>query len=366
MPALSGCAAAIRPDCERIAGANPDLGAFRPVPAVRIGSIPFPGLFSLYADADPADLGEHVYRVGAAFEGVPETGRGVLYTCRAGFLDLAHVRNTIDNAAHIHARIRYALRNGRRCVRYRLFEPSVYLVEIDYPESWWALGPEHRRRLADETAIRAAESLALHSMTWHEILTWHGFKSAVVISEKPSAFTYEDATSHAVGARVAGRALRESGGADSSLFCAAVTRGLDETLRDLGAVDIGSTHDALDAVRGDWWSGTSVNRRHIAGGLAGDPIEPWLIPGFTPCGWAEPERFECAPLHRLSGGSAPSLRVLIDPRVLEGGKILGSLAAARGLETRPRAVDIESDFPLLLDRIRSQIREERGDAGLAP
>lgn len=378
LAALSGCASAIRADCANRGGDSPDFGGFTPVPQPRMGSIPFPGIVSLYAITDPEDLGEHIYQDGTPFKGLVETGRGLMYTCRAGFLDLAHIRNTVDNTAHIHARMRYALRNSRRCVRFRLAEPSIYTVEIAYPEAWFALEQPERERLADDLAITAGEAIGFHAMTWHEILTWYGYKSAIVISEKGSAFTYEDIPSHAVGARIAGRALRDldairaSAGAPESEpgtgeFADAVTAALDEMLGELGVVEPEASRDAVDLVGGRWWSEITVNRRLVVSGTGGEAFEPWLVPGAATCDGASPIAFRFPPLHRLSDSEAcPSLVVRIDPKVREEGEILQTLAEAQGVGTRPPDVGIEADFPLLIAQIRAEIIEQNGEDALRP
>src|SRR5262249_12707791 len=66
-------------------------------PRWRLGALPFPGPLSLYAAADATDLGMHRYT--SWWERPFEEGegaRGIMYTCRAGFLDLAHLRDAVD------------------------------------------------------------------------------------------------------------------------------------------------------------------------------------------------------------------------------------------------------------------------------
>jgi len=359
-PVTSGC------DGRELAGA--DFGDFRKVPSPRIGSIPFPSLVTLFEVGDPAKLGRHVYRRGAAFEGVGESGRGIVYTRRAGLIDLAHVRNTVDYAAHIHARVRHALRMGEGCVRFRLAEPSVYTVEIDYPEGWWGLTDEARLAQADVLAVRASEVLALDSMTWHEALTWYGYKSAVVVSERPSAFTYDDPVSHAVGAVVAGRvlgAMRDGneGSTGARLFGELVTSELEVVLEELGAVGPVETLAAVESVRGVWWEGDLVRRRQVQGGDG--PITPWLVPG----GGSDdsPVVFRFPGLSRLSeSGTCPTLRARIEPAVLEEAAILRALGESLGLETMPESVGVEDELPVLLDRIREEMVTEFGPGVLSP
>src|SRR5690606_25930843 len=72
-------------------------GCLHDRPRHRMGSLPFPGLLTNYKAADPERLGRHQY-VHIRFEHGdlgPENG-GIVYTCRAGFLDLVHLRATVD------------------------------------------------------------------------------------------------------------------------------------------------------------------------------------------------------------------------------------------------------------------------------
>ncbi|HSC70057.1 MAG TPA: DUF4056 domain-containing protein, partial [Candidatus Methylomirabilis sp.] len=82
-------------------------------PRIRLGSTPFPGLLSLYAAADPRDLGMHRYEPWwERLVDPDETSWGNLYTCRAGFLDLGHLREYVDWARYIHDRAGEVLRGG--------------------------------------------------------------------------------------------------------------------------------------------------------------------------------------------------------------------------------------------------------------
>lgn len=356
----SGCGGAIRTGCAREPIPRAALGDFEAVPKPRIGSLPFPSIVSLYAEADPAKLGEHVYRTGKAFEDWGEEGRGILYTCRAGFVDIAHVRNTVDHAAHIYARVLYALEHGGACVRFRLAEPSVYRLEISYPEAWYELGPEERARLAREVAIRAATIAAHRSMAWHELLTWYGYKSTGIISEEGSAFTYEDSVSHAVGEVVAERALMAAPGVDARAFGEAATVALEEVLRELGAVDVETGRAVVESVKGEWWSSFKAEAHHVAG--AGTlRVKPRVVEGVKACQGARVHRFRLYDLDELSDHPVtPTMRLWIDPRVSEEGRILDDLAAERGLGERPEEVDVERDLPLLLERVQRAFDKREG------
>lgn len=335
-----GCASSISARCGEDGPTRINFGQFDALPRARIGCLPFPGIFTLYEAADAESLGEHVY----AGDASGETDRGIVYTCRAGFLDICHVRNSADMTAYIHARFLHAVRGGWTCFQFRAHEPSVYTVTINYPSFWWSLSPAEQDRLGEEAAIRASQQLAMTVMTWHELLTWYGYKSTVVISEKGSAFTYEDSTSHALGVLIAGDALRTGGDYNS-----AVTTQLDLVLADLGVVDAEDLEAAIKAVEGDWWANGSARKRHLETGSPGSVIQPWLVLGMASA-QAAPRPLRVPDLsdvdHRDFGGF---YSVAIDPRVLESGKILGRL------ENPSDRINPARDFPVLIADIRDDI-----------
>jgi hypothetical protein len=158
---LSGCSSTVPASCDggRV-GERAALGEFAGLPRARVGCLPFPGLMTLYTTAGADGLGEHRYSVDRG-----EASRGIVYTTRGGFLDVAHIRNSIDTTAYIHARVSHALRQGWGCVRFRLHEPSVYEVTLTEPESSEVLSPAERARVVDEAAVRLSQRLALEAMT---------------------------------------------------------------------------------------------------------------------------------------------------------------------------------------------------------
>lgn len=340
---LEGCASTIPAECDRRpASARAEFGARDPLPRSRLGCLPFPGLFTLFDAADPDDLGAHSYTGSGT-----ETDRGIVYTTRGGFLDIAHIRNSIDITAYIHARVAHAMRAGWDCVRFRLHEPSVYTVMLEYPASWDGLSGEERWRAREEAAVALSQRLALEAMTWHEILTWYGYKSTVIVSEAGSAFTYEDGPSHAVGVLIAGEAIRRGGD-----FDAEVTALLDQTLAELGVVGEEELEAAIAAVDGDWWSGGSAKRRHLETGLERGAITPWVVDAVPFADPGGPVTWQVPTLENVMGHDCTALAtVAIDPNVFEAGKIRARL--------RPGVNDIEPtrDFPVLIADIRGEVGE---------
>lgn len=345
----TGCSTSVTAECSGVAYAErARFGTFDRGPRARMGCLPFPGLTTLYVAAPPEALGEHSY-----LDESGETSRGLVYTTRGGFLDIAHVRNTIDLTAYIHARVSHAMHAGWSCVRFSSFEPSVYTVHLEYPAEWGKLSTVERSRVIDEASVRLSQRLALEAMTWHEILTWHGFKSMGVFSEAGSAFTYEDGPSHAVGVLIAGEALRRTGGI-SEAFDREVTGLLDMTLSDLGVVSKDQMKEAIASVKGDWWEDNTARKRFLETGLENNTVTPWLVPGLAFDDGSGPVVWSIPTLGDVFGQDCTGLaRVEIDPRVFERGDIVALLPESRG------EVEPERDFPVLIAAIRDEIGAER-------
>ena len=66
-------------------------------PRDRIGSLPFPGAFTLYRIADPEKLGLHRYEPPARFGRRGRRPPRHRLHNRAGFLDVGHMQITIDH-----------------------------------------------------------------------------------------------------------------------------------------------------------------------------------------------------------------------------------------------------------------------------
>lgn len=348
---LSACARPIPARCDGGPSAGSNFGPHTDMPRARIGSLPFPGAFTLYTDADPNGLGEHAYNAGLLAMDSDAADRGIIYTCRAGFIDMAHVRNTIDLTAYIHARVRPALGEGWGCLQFRAHEPSIYRIEFRYPLDWWLMPEDEHRRLVDELAFRISHQLALDVMAWHELLTWHGYRSTIVFSEQGSAFSYEDSPSHGLGAIVAIRALRADGDFDT-----AVTRILNEEIAALRPVEAEGREAAIEAINGVWWEDGEPIRRNLDIGQDDHVIEPWIVEDLSVCSsqeMGERVAFAIPTLDDVLGRSFAGLYSLtIEPRVLEADRIRECLPGSE------RLIAPRRDFPILLADIAEEIGEE--------
>ncbi|MDH3584292.1 MAG: DUF4056 domain-containing protein, partial [Phycisphaerae bacterium] len=166
---LAGCGSARDLACPGFVLPRPaseyDFAPFASEPRARLGGTPYMGYYTLFAMADPDRLGQHSYQ-GVWTPG--ETSRGTLYTARAGFIDVAHMRKSIDWTAFHYVRIRTAIDEGWPCIKLPSKEPSVYFLNFKYPAFWDEMGAEERASLAHELAIRLAVELSHVQLTWHE------------------------------------------------------------------------------------------------------------------------------------------------------------------------------------------------------
>ena len=315
-----------------------------------MGALPFTGPFTLFEYADPEKLGTHAYATGNMLGIDNERERGIVYTRRAGFLDLAHLRNSADMTAYVYARARLAIEQDWDEFAFKGEEPSTYKVILCYPDGWEDLDADERARLGDEIALRMSQRIAFDVMTWHEILTWYGYKSTLVIPEKNSAFSYDDVPSHALGVLLAGEALRSGQEYDREM-----SRLIDASLADLGVADEETTKEAIAAVEGDWWSSMGSSKRRLLDVGTGDSVvEPWVIESFLD---GERHDFQIPVLYSVDGRDFTGFYQLqIDPNVLEGFAIRDAIGEDR------EYVEPEHDYPVILQDIARSLEAEDAEA----
>jgi hypothetical protein len=332
-------------------------GCARARPAPRVGALPFPGPFNLYSGADVNDLGNHEFGTNKRLYWSGES-RGIVYTCRAGFLDLAHIRDTVDMAWYAHRVMSEAVAEGRTTVVVRGIDPSRHHITLNLPEVWRARSwhplntrpPELDAALVD-TALR----LAWIATTWHEIITWYGYKSTGFIPEDRSAFTYDDTISHAVGLVIAQRVL-EMQITDVDAFNERVTAILEEVLADLEVVSPDETNQAVRLVEGSWWEGMRAKKLYLDIGMDTGRITPWLVRDLDVCRHAEPRVFDVPRLiDDLRPDGQPFANFKISPRIWESRAIRASIPGA------PKRIVPHRDFPHIMAHIRRESIDTLGD-----
>jgi hypothetical protein len=245
----------------------------------QIGSVPVPG-YEISYTLDIDTLGTHQFNKGAiALQ--PRGGErilsdeesGILYTCRGGFIDIAHVRDNADRTLYFAAQIaRMAARGGTISIVDEGAKRRIVVEPLD-PQLVRTYGLR-------EVVVRLAEWLDFQASIWHEIATWYGW-SSTRFSERPSAFSPEDLYSNLIGLKIAGTVIRRQEATSELEYNHAVTAVLRDALTKLGPLPQAATRRAFELVDGIWWDSTKrvpdnqlVRHRNFN---IGPKIYPWKL-----------------------------------------------------------------------------------------
>lgn len=352
----------LRPCCAFGADLKVALGSV-PVPGVEIGNL-----------IDPSALGPHRYDNGylslhrADPRGVVDTeNNGLVYTCRGGFIDLAHVRDNADNTLAIAAAVARGLETG---------------TTIDVPPQGAAM--RIRVRPVPASAIERygrvqlasvlAEWLAYQLSIWHEIATFYGYASLAQWPEKISAFSIEDLYSNQIGVRIAGGIIRGKEARSDLEYALGVDAWMKRVLERLGAVPVEQSRAAMRAVDGAWWDSekripdwTLVRRRQFVT----DPfVRPWRLEDATPG-----TKGAVVPLARCRDAGAPLVLHVVDGYAgalfrdyatveFEVGDAM--VAAGFPLPIPTSRLVTQADFPSIVARVRQENAATFGAGADAP
>lgn len=345
----------------------------RKKPVLRYGSLPFPSvMYTTAAD----DLGEHSYEGRNSKTGlgpaslfalnVGDVDRGIAYTCRLGFIDVAHVRIAIDFTAYFHAQIKTAMLAGRDSIELQGLEPSVYTVTFRYPARWQDLPETELQREIDTVALLGGRYLTHISMTWHEILTWYGWTSGPVPNaEKSSAFTYEDIVSHVLGTEIAARAIRHPDLSFNDAVTLELNRDLDLEEGRLMRLGARQSKKLGKARKGEWYRVVVPHfvydvRRSTAIGFEQQELEGWRVPDADGCEDATPVTVRVPGMTEFDDGGiyAGLLDVEIEPRVNRQDRLLDGL-------TEDQTVNVRRDLKQVMEILERRIVDEAGEKGMA-
>ena len=245
------------------------------------GPVPIP-LFSIGNITSVDELGPHQYDSGAfsvegssAKNAFSSEKNGLIYTCRGGFIDTAHVRDyadwtlfwatTIARSSVTGATIELPPEGGKRRV---IIRPLPHeLIERDGLR---------------QTAIGLAQWMAFQLSVWHEIATAYGWASIDLYPEYVSAFSPEDLYSNLLGIKIASGILTQSDSAAAdSLYDQDMDLWLQTTLRYLQPVSAAAGEAAAYLVDGVWWDSKArlpdpklVLRRNLD---ASNEMAPWQV-----------------------------------------------------------------------------------------
>lgn len=345
--ALTGCR--VGPDKGLSVPSSDVMAAgFSGPPRVRFGTYPTSTVGTFFLGPN---LGKHGYR----FQ--PGEKNGIAYTCRGGDIDIIHVRIAADWTAYLAARTYETLMDGKPGFSYKLaVDRSHNTVSFTYPPNWHRLSPSERAATAREMALGVGPYLCFAMTTWHEILTWFGFKCIGVAPEFPSAFSWEDTYSNLLGTRIAVRALQDT----RHHYDKAVEIALDEEMQRLGIQSAAVARQASERVRGKWFTGSvlffvDIRKRNFDVGLDDGYVTPTLLPGVAECPNAVPMSYP-APTLDVAKRHGFSVNIETRSREWERGKIFKALSGDR----HDRRIHPITDIPPLMAYVRQNAVRQYG------
>jgi len=325
----------------------------------RIGSRPRLRVSDYFGDptgmrfADPNNLGRH------CLDACRGEKLGMVYTCRAGFIDIGHLREAADRTHYI-AQITYKnLMRSNTDYSYRVIEPSRYYITLCYPDHWKDMSRQDKGFVARDISTQVGQYLAHTSLIWHEILTWYGFSSTGIFPEKISAFSGEDPYSDVLGTVLGAKALSNPQSFyEEAAYEEAMSALIDETLKELKAQPPKTAKQAAKKVKGDWYKGgyyffVDMKKRNLDVGLDDGAASPWQVPGICPS--AAPQDCPVPNLDFLDE-TGFKIRVRLKPVAFEKRKIY----TAAGLK-RSEPITPSIHFPMIIESIRKEAKRLEGN-----
>ena len=306
--------------------------------------------------ADPQRLGPHSYKSSK------EEKNGIIYTCKGGHIDIAHLRKGADWTAFLAERTLEQLKHHKTKFSFKLYEPSKYFVQVKYPVNWQSLSDDERDRIARDISIRLGQYFAFVGCTWHEILTWFGYRPFVLYPEFASSFSWEDTYSNLLGTHIAAMALRDTEREYDEAMTVALFRELDS----LGPQPRKIGIRAAEKMRGEWFSGdflflVSMKGRNLDIGLDDGFVTPWLVPSLDECRAAKPKDYPAPDLDFLADYGF-SVKLEIEPREVERKKILK--IAHPEMKKRPKRIEPAVHFAAIMEHIEKEAEKKfGGDVG---
>jgi hypothetical protein len=306
-------------------------------PRTRVGSYASPAPGTFYTDVK--HLGKHCYTNPLGEH------NGIVYTCRGGHIDTAHVRIAADYVWYLYQLTNQALVTGNPQIKFKMnIEPSRYTATFRYPAWWHSLTPEKRAAISDEIAFELAQYFSYTLSCWHEVLTWYGYKSVGIFPEYPSAFSWEDNFSNIVGVKVGAAAVRDK----KHDFDTALTLAIADELEMLGAESSQVSKYAAEKMKHIWYSGevlVDMKERNMDLGYIDGYVHPTLVPGI--CEPAIPALYP-VPTENVLKKYGFEMKLILEPKEMERRKIL-SIIYPHG---KGKYVDPARDLPTIIEHIR--------------
>lgn len=261
----------------------------------------------------PNGLGNHSYDH-FFFE-----NNGIVYTCRGGHIDITHLRINADYVRYLYKLILRRLDLDDTEFSFKLnVEPSRYYVTLQYPDIWKTLSEEEKERLSEDLALELSQYFVFTMTTWHEILTFYGYKCMMFVPEEPSAFSWEDIYSNLTGIHLGAKAVQDN----DHGYNEAMTILLQQELENLQIQPAQTAWQAAEQMRGKWFEGfvlINMIQRNMDIGMDDGFVTPILSPGI--CEGATPLPIP-VPALELFNRYGFSMRFEVEPAEFEKDKIL--------------------------------------------
>ncbi len=204
-------------------------------------------LFEIGNIVDASSLLPHIYDLR---EDTPvNEPNGLVYTCRGGWIDTAHVRETSDLVFFLARSLVPRLATGATMELPARDTATTLVLHPVAQEVLDRLGPTR-------VATILARWIAFRIAIWHEATTWYGYESVPGFSERLSAFSIEDLYSDALGGRIGGELAERRDVATVSDYEAAMGIALPRVLDRLGAQPVERSRAVMAALDGRWWTST--------------------------------------------------------------------------------------------------------------
>jgi hypothetical protein len=312
-------------------------------PRTRLGSLPTPPPGPRFYGPD--GLGEHSYQYS------PFENNGIVYTCKAGHIDITHVRCGADLTKYLTDKTFKALMKKDEGFTFRVsLESSRHKVRFGYPAYWDSLPLKKKEKIAEEISFDVGSYLSFNATLWHEILTWFGVHFVGFEQEFNSAFSWEDIYSNLLGAKLGVEALKDT----KHTYDRAMTLAINRKLKELGAQPRSTAIDASEKMRGKWYTGflnVDMIRRNMDVGLDDGFVTPVIVPGV--CYGAVPEPLAVPTIAILSKYGF-SMKYEIYPHEWEKDKILRVIYP----DGHGDVIEPEKHFAELMHYIKKQAVEK--------
>jgi hypothetical protein len=314
-------------------------------PKNRRGSYATPTVGTTFLDLN--NLGPHSYK--PQFN---EKENGIVYTCKAGHIDISHVREAVDWTAYLAAVTYRHLINNDQEFSFTLKEGSVCFIHLTYPDNWQSFSSEDKERIAFDLSVKLGQYFAYTAGSWHEMLTWFGYKSKGVFPEFPSAFSWEDNFSNLLGCDIGVEAIR---GAKRN-YDEAVTYAIRNALENLDIQSAEMAKSAAEKVRGLWFTGrvppfVDMKKRDFDIGLDNGFITPSLVDSIRVCEGVKARPYPVPTPHFLAEYGF-AMKFEIEPRVWEGNEILRLVYHDK--KAGHKCIEPDKDFAVIMNEIKRE------------